>query len=108
MSTAPDLDMVDAARADFPAIEKGVNSEKKPGAYQGDLIPTNDSHDTLTGPNGEIYPTLEEQTTLRRVHGKVSWLIYTIGFVEMCERFAYYGTTAVCESVADAQELSHR
>ncbi|KAF5522952.1 putative peptide transporter ptr2 [Colletotrichum aenigma] len=95
MSTTPDLDMVDAARADFPAIEKGVNSEKKPGAYQGDLLPTNDSHETLTGSNGEIYPTLEEQTTLRRVHGKVSWLIYTIGFVEMCERFAYYGTTAV-------------
>ncbi|KAI8308204.1 putative peptide transporter ptr2 [Colletotrichum sp. SAR11_240] len=95
MSTAPDLDMVDAAQADFPAIEKGVNSEKKPGAYQGDLLPANDSHETLTGPNGEVYPTLEEQTTLRRVHGKVSWLIYTIGFVEMCERFAYYGTTAV-------------
>ncbi|KAJ0367512.1 hypothetical protein COL154_003166 [Colletotrichum chrysophilum] len=87
--------MVDAAQADFPAIEKGVNSEKKPGAYQGDLLPANDSHETLTGPNEEIYPTLEEQTTLRRVHGKVSWLIYTIGFVEMCERFAYYGTTAV-------------
>ncbi|KAK2757413.1 oligopeptide transporter [Colletotrichum kahawae] len=92
MSTAPDLDMVDAAQADYPAIEKGVNSEKKPGAYQGDLV---ESHETLTGPNGEIYPTLEEQATLRRVHGKVSWLIYSIGFVEMCERFAYYGTTAV-------------
>ena len=23
-------------------------------------------------------------------------MIYVIGIVEMCERFAYYGTTAVC------------
>lgn len=25
-------------------------------------------------------------------------MIYVIGIVEMCERFAYYGTTAVCMS----------
>ena len=50
----------------------------------------------LTGPNGEQYPTEEDWTTLRRVYGKVNWMIYVIGIVEMCERFAYYGTTAVC------------
>jgi dipeptide/tripeptide permease len=26
-------------------------------------------------------------------------MIYVIGIVEMCERFAYYGTTAVCTYV---------
>jgi POT family proton-dependent oligopeptide transporter len=52
----------------------------------------------LSGPNGEVYPTAEETETLRHVHGKVNWLIYTIGIVEMAERFAYYGTTAVCRS----------
>lgn len=34
--------------------------------------------------------------TLRRVSGQVPWTAYTIAFVELCERFSYYGTTAVC------------
>lgn len=50
----------------------------------------------LRGPNGEEYPTEEELKTLRRVKGPITWIIYTIAFIELCERFAYYGTTAVC------------
>ncbi len=42
-------------------------------------------------------PTAEELTTLRRVSGQIPWTAYTIAFVELCERFSYYGTTAVCE-----------
>ncbi|KAK1983042.1 POT family protein [Colletotrichum cereale] len=96
MSTAPNLDVVEAARADYPAIEKGVAAARKPGAYSGNLADDGrPSRDTLDGPDGEVYPTEEELLTLRRIHGKVDWLIYSIGFVEMCERFAYYGTTAV-------------
>ncbi|KAI1412806.1 POT family protein [Hypoxylon sp. FL1857] len=49
----------------------------------------------LRGPNGEEYPTKEELDTLRRVKGPINWIIYTIAFIELCERFAYYGTTAV-------------
>ncbi|KAL7619914.1 hypothetical protein AAE478_010461 [Parahypoxylon ruwenzoriense] len=49
----------------------------------------------LRGPNGEEYPTKEELETLRRVKGPINWIIYTIAFIELCERFAYYGTTAV-------------
>lgn len=40
-------------------------------------------------------PTEEEMATLRRVSGKIPWAAYTIAFVELCERFSYYGTTAV-------------
>jgi POT family proton-dependent oligopeptide transporter len=40
-------------------------------------------------------PTEEEIHTLRRVSGKIPWAAYTIAFVELCERFSYYGTTAV-------------
>jgi len=40
-------------------------------------------------------PTEEEMATLRRVSGQIPWAAYTIAFVEMCERFSYYGTTAV-------------
>ncbi|KAF2828948.1 PTR2-domain-containing protein [Ophiobolus disseminans] len=36
-------------------------------------------------------PTAEELVTLRRVSGKIPWTAYTIAFVELCERFGYYG-----------------
>lgn len=75
------------------AHEKAVTATETPTMPKSEDIDS----DSLRGPNGEIYPTDEEMDTLRRVHGKVNWLIYTIGIVEMVERFAYYGTTAVCQ-----------
>ncbi|KAH7088694.1 POT family-domain-containing protein [Paraphoma chrysanthemicola] len=36
-------------------------------------------------------PTAEELVTLRRVSGKIPWTAFTIAFVELCERFGYYG-----------------
>jgi POT family proton-dependent oligopeptide transporter len=92
MSSGAALDIVDAAAADYPAVAKGMKDEstlEKQQPY------TSTSEDSL-GPNGEQYPTTEDWSTLRRVYGKVNWMIYIIGIVEMCERFAYYGTTAVC------------
>lgn len=41
-------------------------------------------------------PTEEELATLRRVAGKLPIAAYSVAFVELCERFSYYGTTAVC------------
>ncbi|KAF5856607.1 hypothetical protein ETB97_007108, partial [Aspergillus alliaceus] len=43
----------------------------------------------------KAYPTNEELRTLRRVCGDIPWTSYTVAFVELCERFSYYGTTAV-------------
>ncbi|OJD34688.1 oligopeptide transporter [Diplodia corticola] len=40
-------------------------------------------------------PTEEDLRTLFRVSGKIPWTTYTIAFVELCERFSYYGTTIV-------------
>ncbi|GME21896.1 HR1 repeat rho-binding protein [Neofusicoccum parvum] len=40
-------------------------------------------------------PTEEDLRTLFRVSGKIPWTTYTIAFVELCERFSYYGTTVV-------------
>ena len=42
-----------------------------------------------------VEPTLEELKTLRRVSGPINWQMMTVTFVEFCERFSYYGTTAV-------------
>ena len=40
-------------------------------------------------------PTMEEMKTLRRVGEPINWQAMTVTFVEFCERFSYYGTTAV-------------
>src|ERR1700754_5214941 len=42
--------------------------------------------------DGEDFPTEEELVTLHRVADKIPWRIYTVAFVELCERFSYYGT----------------
>lgn len=93
MSSGAALEIVDAATADYPAIAKGMKDESILEKQE----PRVSASDELIGPNGEQYPTPEEWSTLRRVYGKVNWMIYVIGIVEMCERFAYYGTTAVCK-----------
>jgi len=50
-------------------------------------------NETLVGehPNDD-YPTEEEIMTLPRTTDKIPWRIYTVAFVELCERFSYYGT----------------
>ena len=45
-------------------------------------------------------PTQEElhgSNALRRVAAPIPWAVYTVAFVELCERFSYYGTQVVCE-----------
>jgi POT family proton-dependent oligopeptide transporter len=93
MSSGAPLEIVDVATAHVPATSKDFKDEhifEKRESLSSTI-------EDLVGPNGEQYPTEQEWTTLRRVYGKVNWMIYVIGIVEMCERFAYYGTTAVCE-----------
>lgn len=43
----------------------------------------------------EEHITQEDLQVLRRVSGKIPWQAYTIAFVELCERFSYYGSTIV-------------
>jgi proton-dependent oligopeptide transporter, POT family len=39
--------------------------------------------------------TEEDLANLRRVSGPIPWAAFTVAFVELCERFSYYGTTIV-------------
>jgi POT family proton-dependent oligopeptide transporter len=98
-SGAANIESAEAAVANFPAMKEGVvddvEQDNKARAQVSDKEALNE---VLVGPNGEQYPTSEELKTLRRTHGHVPWLLYTIAFVELCERFAYYGTTVVCRS----------
>jgi POT family proton-dependent oligopeptide transporter len=49
---------------------------------------------SVTDSDDEL-PTEEELHTLRRVSGKIKWAMYTIAFVEACERFSYYGSAVL-------------
>ncbi|KAG5929233.1 hypothetical protein E4U42_006679 [Claviceps africana] len=40
-------------------------------------------------------PTPEELRTLPRVSGRIKWAMWTIAFVELCERFSYYGSAVL-------------
>lgn len=40
-------------------------------------------------------PTEEELFSLRRVSGPIMWSMWTIAFVELCERFSYYGSSVL-------------
>lgn len=49
--------------------------------------------------DGYIVPTdeeLEGPNKLRRISANIPISVYTIAFVELCERFSYYGTQVVC------------
>lgn len=87
-SGAAGIEAVEVARADFPSIEKGFADQKPANdvnnAEKQGISITNS--DVGIGSDGEIYPTEEEVATLRRVRGKIDWIIYTIGFIELCER----------------------
>ena len=85
----------DAANLDIAEVSKAHVPDEKPRSSSAGAPPAGDAaeSDYLSEPE----PTAEEFETLRHVHGKVSWLIYSIGVVEMVERFAYYGTAALCE-----------
>lgn len=51
----------------------------------------NESVDNELDGSGCEYPTEEDLLRLRKVSGKVPWTAYTIAFIELCERFSYYG-----------------
>jgi hypothetical protein len=70
-----------------PALEKQIAMEK------GEQYPITD-----TDSEAELHkPSEEELRSLRRVPARIPWIAFTVAFVELCERFAYYGTTAVSE-----------
>ena len=55
--------------------------------------------DTIRNSELDNIPTSDElhgPTALRRVAAPIPWAVYTVAFVELCERFSYYGTQVVC------------
>ncbi|KAI0024011.1 POT family protein [Xylariomycetidae sp. FL0641] len=94
-SSADKVEAVETSRS--PLDVKNPSSEKEAIDGHTDIavVGSSEIDDVLHGPNGEEYPNKHELETLRRVKGHIPWIVYTIAFIELCERFAYYGTTAV-------------
>ncbi|KIW27492.1 uncharacterized protein PV07_07225 [Cladophialophora immunda] len=52
------------------------------------------------------YPTKVELETLPRVADKIPWRVYTVAFVELCERFSYYGTQILFQNFVQRRLLT--
>lgn len=86
MNPGNDLENLEVVRAQHPDATRAENEKRHSSSFQSASDATAAEHEV---------PTAEELHTLRRVSGRIPWSAYTIAFVELCERFSYYGTTAV-------------
>jgi POT family proton-dependent oligopeptide transporter len=84
-------DLYAMAQARQPSISHPNYDEKTATYGESKTLSTSSNADA----GDEVEPTMEEMKTLRRVSGKIPWQSYTITFIEFCERFSYYGTTAL-------------
>ncbi|KZT57978.1 PTR2-domain-containing protein [Calocera cornea HHB12733] len=79
------------------AFDRNEGAVEKKDVAQHTLRNTSE-HVLLAAGEWGSEPTEEEKhgpNKLRRISGKINWPTYLIAFVELCERFSYYGTTAV-------------
>jgi hypothetical protein len=91
--------------ADTPeAIQAGIMEPIDDGVRRQSVISTYETKISVTGKVEQvieegILATEEElhgPNALRRVSAPIPWSVYTVAFVELCERFSYYGTQVVC------------
>ncbi|KAG5976798.1 hypothetical protein E4U55_007235 [Claviceps digitariae] len=84
-----------------PKGSMDIHAVRKPSLRNHDVTLT--STNTSTTPHDdddndshyEGKPTDHELKTLPRVSGKIMWAMWTIAFVELCERFSYYGSAVL-------------
>lgn len=74
-------------------VAESLTDEKK-HSFGG--VEVSDPHMLEDDPHyGDEFPTEEERHTLRRIPDRVPWGTYLIAYVELAERFSYYGCTVV-------------
>ncbi|KAF2750346.1 MFS peptide transporter-like protein Ptr2 [Sporormia fimetaria CBS 119925] len=88
----PDLAMSHEPKVSTPLYEmdekKALDTRRSTSAsFTGPVI-----EEDLVGEE----PTEEDLATLPRISGKIPWTAFTIAFVELCERFGYYGCQVLC------------
>jgi POT family proton-dependent oligopeptide transporter len=96
MNASDPVDLAEIAKSKAASHDIGID-EKNPTIDELtiDSAPQRDTY-AVEGIDKTL-PTNDELANLRRISGKIPWAAYTIAFVELCERFSYYGTTAVCK-----------
>jgi POT family proton-dependent oligopeptide transporter len=68
-------------------------SEKKDGTALAHVSsPQNDHTDPSDPHYGDEFPTEEEIAHLHRVPDKIPWATYLVAYIELAERFSYYGS----------------
>ncbi|KAJ5772759.1 hypothetical protein N7457_007655 [Penicillium paradoxum] len=87
------VDVAEIAKSKAASHEIGIDEKKELQINEGPV--NNDSLESSDDTVDRVYPTLEEMDQLRRVSDNIPWAAFTVAFVELCERFSYYGTTAV-------------
>ncbi|CAI7639620.1 unnamed protein product [Penicillium glandicola] len=95
MDATNPVDVAEIARSKAISHEIGTN-EKVPVVNELtiDNAPAPPSHGEDSSLD-KVAPSLEDMATLRRVAGKLPIAAYSVAFVELCERFSYYGATIV-------------
>ena len=90
------------------ALPQNPNNEEFRKAGGTELPPVVDGKATLTASmiDAEDFPTEEEMATLPRVADHIPWRIYTVAFVELCERFSYYGTQILFQNFVQRNLLT--
>ncbi|KAG7531982.1 hypothetical protein FFLO_03989 [Filobasidium floriforme] len=86
-----------AGREDLPTYPHDAITEKKSMEkvdHHAQEAEVREHYYDPLNPN-DVYPTEEEIHTLRRVPDRVPFASYLVAFVELGERFSYYGTTVV-------------
>lgn len=93
MSSGANLNDDVIARAELTNSGDGITKavDEKPTGHM--IVDTDSAEDGEDWWEGK--PTKEEMVTLRRVSGKIKWSMWTIAFVELCERFSYYGSAVL-------------
>jgi POT family proton-dependent oligopeptide transporter len=97
MTTTINLDNDAIAQAGLADAEhKGLAHNPAKGSidvHNKEALPS--AHDLDDDEDWPDKPTEEELSTLRRVSGPIMWSMWTIAFVELCERFSYYGSSVL-------------
>ncbi|KAF4125511.1 proton-dependent oligopeptide transporter, POT family [Geosmithia morbida] len=96
MTTTVNLDNDAIAQSGLVDPEnKGLPVNQAKGSI--DLSKEAPAHAVTSATDSDVsnYPTDEELRTLRRISGKIKWSMWTIAFVELCERFSYYGSAVL-------------
>ncbi|KDQ16329.1 hypothetical protein BOTBODRAFT_54116 [Botryobasidium botryosum FD-172 SS1] len=83
------------------AIPQGLAEAKKDEFeyekrhHSVDVASASEFHEPDGIHDGLTFPTEEERATLRRVSDSIPWSAYLIAFIELAERFSFYGSSVV-------------